>query len=92
MDEQQKSDEDKKVTLTLKQYENLVHLAAKDRPGILSEFRGILSDLHGWINYHMVYSALVTWEVIFYDKHAKDQTPDSIIELIQQLLTAAGNA
>ena len=92
MDEQQKSDEEKEVTLTLKQYENLVHLAAKDRPGVVSEFRGILSDLYVRINKHLVLTCLVIWEILFYDKHAKDQSPDSIIELIQQLLTAAGGA
>ena len=77
MDEQQKSDEEKEVTLTLKQYENLVHLAAKDRPGVVSEFRGILSDLYARINKHLVKSrttCLVIWEILFYDKHAKDQS------------------
>lgn len=77
------------ITLTTDQYYKLLR---DSRPGVLEELRGILRDVHGWVNYHMVYSALLTWELIFYDKHAADQSPDSLIEIIKQLLAAAGGA
>ena len=92
MEEQNQTEADGKITLSLAQYEHLLQQTAKSRPGIVSELRGILADAYRRLNKHFVFTCLVTWEVLFYDKHAKDQTPDSIIELIQQLLTAAGNA
>ena len=89
-EKQEGGKENEVVRLTLTEYHRLVTLAAAERPGVLAELKVLLDAASKRINKHFVLTCLLIWEVLFYDKHAKDSTPDSMLELIQHLLSIVG--